>query len=159
MDPPDTSFVRGRELLDPSPNLPIRLQMPSGLYRDPTTDKNSNAHFYVDPASTVAEPPVSLGIHPQEANDRSSGPFPTMAPNVGHSMSHVSGMQMGSEMFHISEVENFSTRNDDSVFPTHFDRTVVDERFDDSVTTQRPIGHYGGTAYGFATDAVVAYWC
>ena len=78
MDPPDTSFVRGRELLDPSPNLPIRLQMPSGLNRDPITDKNSSAPITVDPASTVAEPPVSLGMHPQEANDRSSGPFATV---------------------------------------------------------------------------------
>ena len=77
MDPPDTSFVRGRELLDPSPYSPIRLQMPSGLNRDPTTDKNSSAPITVDPASNVAEPPVSLGMHPQEANDRSSGPFPT----------------------------------------------------------------------------------
>jgi len=65
MDPPDMSFVRGRELLDPSPDPPIRLQMPSGLSRDPITDKNSIAHFYVDSASTVAEPPTSLGIHPQ----------------------------------------------------------------------------------------------
>ena len=83
MDPPDTSFVRGRELLDPSPNLPIRLQMPSGLNRDPTTDKSSSAPITVDPASNVAEPPVSLGMHPQEANDRSSGPFPTVLLQYG----------------------------------------------------------------------------
>ena len=78
MDPPDTSFVRGRELLDPSPYSPIRLQMPSGLNRDPITDKNSSAPITVDPASNVAEPPVSLGMHLQEANYRSSGPFPTL---------------------------------------------------------------------------------
>ena len=176
------SFARGRELLDPSPEPPVRLlTRPSVPFNGPEvpTVQDGSLGAYVDAKSSATSEvlPTSPGktrsqlpgashledYPPPQAGGRAAPLH--LAPNVGHDMSHVSltetrhgmprvcEMQMGSEMFHISDVEKFSTRNDDSVYPTHFDKTVIDERFDDSVATQRLLGNYGNAAYGYATDA------
>ena len=75
MDLPDAAKHRDRGLHEGEQSTPsVRLQMASGLCRDPITDRSSSAHSSVGSASTVAEPPARPGmsIHPQEANDRSS---------------------------------------------------------------------------------------
>ena len=85
MDLPDAAKHRDRGLhAGEQSTPPVRLQMASGLCRDPITDRSSSAHSSVGSASTVAEPPARPGmsIHPQEANDRSSRLTPTLAKSA-----------------------------------------------------------------------------
>ena len=100
MDLPDAAKHRDRGLHEGEQSTPpVRLQMASGLCRDPITDRSSSAHSSVGSASTVAEPPARPGmsIHPQEANDRSSRLISTMAPNVG--LENVSRREVTDLMF------------------------------------------------------------
>ena len=87
MDLPDAAKHRDRGLHEGEQSTPpVRLQMASGLCRDPITDRSSSAHSSVGSASTVAEPPARPGmsIHPQEANDRSSRLISTPCGSISH---------------------------------------------------------------------------
>ena len=74
MDPPDATFDRDRELLDPSPVPPVRLLRPSAPYSDPEHGRSIDAIVGIHERVNLSEaPPASPGqttLHPQEASDR-----------------------------------------------------------------------------------------
>ena len=164
------SFVRGRELLDPSPEPPVRLlTRPSVPFNGPEvpTVQDGSLGAYVDakspatsevlptsPGKTRSQLPGASHLEDYSPPQAGGRAVPLhLGRNVGHDMSHVrqietghevfqdrkmqtrhdmscvDRMQMGSEMFHISEVKTSSMGNDDTVFPTQFDRTVMNERY------------------------------
>ena len=90
MDLPDAAKHRDRGLHEGEQSTPsVRLQMASGLCRDPITDRSSSAHSSVDGTSTKAEPPARPGtVHMQEANDR-AGPLISTPIHLGPVMGKI----------------------------------------------------------------------
>ena len=80
MDPPDMSFVRGRELLDPSPEPPVRLLRPSVPFNGPEVlgvqDGSLGAYVDANEPATSEVLPTSSGktrSQPQGASYRDDG--------------------------------------------------------------------------------------
>ena len=81
MDPPDMSFARGRELLDPSPEPPVRLlTRPSVPFNGPEVptvqDRSLGAYVDANEPATSEVLPTSSGktrSQPQGASHRDDG--------------------------------------------------------------------------------------
>ena len=86
MDPPDMSFARGRELLDPSPDPSVRLLRPSVPFNGPEVptvqDRSLGAYVDANEPATSEVLPTSSGktrSQPQGASYRDDG----LPPQLG----------------------------------------------------------------------------
>ena len=91
MDPPDMSFARGRELLDPSPEPPVRLlTRPSVPFNGPEVptvqDRSLGAYVDANEPATSEVLPTSSGktrSQPQGASYRDDCPPARLAGDSG----------------------------------------------------------------------------